>query len=285
MTRRNSLIRLADNPYAEEDEMGMPSPGDLGGEEEEDPMDDLDMGGMDPMAKGRRLHGPRVKLSLEDVGSMVQRLYKSSAQQTEILASLASSMGIIGKAISARLEKDDEDDKDDKEDKAVRKARVGKQFESDTAVGGAVSEAAERGRADDETMNDPGLQDPAGATEMKGKVAKDDAAGNFGEKDDDIPGNRSLSPDDKDKDAGEILIQGDASDGPGAQVNAAFDVIFDNYMLRKGLIRKSAGPMIGVGGAPPAPDMDELNKRARGMSFQDLNRLRVQVGELSGGLI
>lgn len=277
---KKSLIRLADNPFEEEE---------LPIEEEPEVEDDLEAG-MYSMAKGRRMRGPRVKLSANDVNATLASVEKALADNAEITATLAGAVSKLGKGVVALLSKEDEDD-DDKDDSKKDKARASKQFESDTSIGGDKSEGEDRGRVDDETMNDPGLQDPKGATEMKGgKVAKDDAASSFGEKDDDMPGNRELSPDDKDKDAGEILVQGDAGDGPGTQVSAALKADLDqavsSVFAKHGIIKKAAGPMTGSGSPEGnVPDVDSLFAQARNMSFKELNDMRVQAGELSGGLI
>ena len=56
-------------------------------------------------------------------------------------------------------------------------------------------------------------------------------------------------------------------------------------MVRGGLIKKAAARGIGVRTEDPQPDLNKLEERARGMSFQELNRMRSQCGELPTGVV
>lgn len=282
MSKRSPLIRLADNPFAE-DELGdeLAPPEELPEEELPPEEDDLEMG----MYKGRRVSGPRTKMAASAV--RLARIERAVADQSETVASLARSVSILGKAVLATLRKEDEDEDEDKEDKSVRKGKVGKQYESETDIGGTKDVGEDR-TADDETMNAPGLQDECGATELKARVAKDDASGNFGEKDEDIPGNRPAGIDEKDKSPEEYLIQGDTSAGTGPvskAVTAELDKAIAGVLAQHGIVRKAAGPRPGTGSPEPTVEVDALFERARGMTFRELNAWRAQVGDISAGVI
>ena len=284
MSKRRSLIRLSDNPYGDEDELAPPSD-ELGGDEEEEapfgeePEDD--MSGMYSMRKGRKVSGPRLKLSTEQRLSGIENAMVSLA---ETVASLAQSSSTVGKAVLARLQKDDDEDEDD--ESKTDKRRVRKQYESDTGIGDTKDVGDDR-TAEDETKNDLGITE--GDLTKGRRLAKDDAAGNFGEKDDDIPGNKVAGIDEKDKGPEDYLLQGDSSDGPGPTVSnavrAEIDKAVSEVYARHGIVMKAQGPRTGTGSSSPTLDVDGLFAAARGMSFQELNRKRVEIGELPAGLI
>lgn len=121
----------------------------------------------------------------------------------------------------------------------------------------------------------------------RGRISKDDAASSFGEKDEDIPGNRQLDPDHKDKDAGEYLIQGGPSDGQAVQ--KALRKAVRAELISAGLIRKADGPRVGANTklekSAPAPTQAELFEKMKGRSFREINQLRVELGDLPAGII
>jgi hypothetical protein len=303
MSSRRSLIRLSDNPYGDEDElapqgaddMGMGGGGDEGGEDEqpfgEEPEED-EMSGMYSMQKGRRVSGPRVKLSLSErtLFNGQRRIENAIVDLAESVASLAKSNSTVVKSL-LRKEEDEDEEKDEKEDKArVGKARVRKEdYESETGIGG-TKDAGEDRTSEDETKNELGITE--GDLTKGRKLAKDDAASSFGEKDDDIPGNREAGVDEKDKSPEDILIQGDSSAGPGptsvsnsAQLQNELNKAVAAVYARHGLVMKAQGARIGTGGVGNEPSMADMSERARALSFKELNRKRVELGDLPDGLI
>lgn len=298
--RQQRRLRLSANPMALEDPLAVP------GMEEEEPLLPPEEGPVDyeqpeieggmyraRMSRGRAVSGPRTKLASQ---GQVGRIEAAVVELAENQASMARSIAGLAKAVISR--KDDEDEDDDKEDKSVKKSRTAK---ARATKGNVESAFKPYGDGHDEgdpesqdpeesTMNEPGLQDPKGSKEVKGKVAKDDASGNFGEKDDTVPGNREAGVDEKDKPAEEYLIQGDAGDGPGPvskAVQAELDAAVSTVLAKHGIVKKAVGPAPGNSAVETGeqPDMDGLFDTARAMSFSDLNRIRVESGELPRTLI
>lgn len=285
---RGRGLRLSANP------MDLQDPNELPYEEEpmmpedelpyeEEPEDEAGM------YKGRRVSGPRTKLAS---AGQVGRIEAAVVELAENQAAMARSIAGLAKAF---LRKEDEDEEDEKEDKALRKGQVAKrqvrkQTESDfTPYGGLEDEGDPESQDPEEsTMNEPGLQDPKGATELanaRKALRKDDASSNFGEKDGDIPGNRPADIDEKDKPAEEYLIQGDAGDGPGPvskALRAELDKAFDQVLAKHGIVKKAVGPAPGNSQVETGaePDLDVLFDRARGMSFSELNAVRAASGDL-----
>jgi len=295
------LIRLAENPLEVDEE----PVDELLGDEEEYGGDEVEGG----MYRGRRMSGPRTKLAARlDTSELENRLgdiEKALTDQSETVLSLARSVAKLVKALPIRKQDEDEDeDEDEKEEKALRKARTRKAHvrkeESDFQPYGGeqADEEPESDHPEEETAQEPGLVDMAGAAEVgkakRGKggrfVSKDDAASSFGEKDEDIPGNRPVVPDDKEKEAGEYLIQGEAGDGPGPvskAVQADIQKAVDGILAKHGIIRKAAAPRVGSSQVETgdAPDMDAMFDKVRGMSFREIAQLRIASGELSGSAI
>jgi hypothetical protein len=296
MRKSRSLIRLADNPFGDEelappgaeDELG----GDMGGGMPEDPFaedgeDEMGEDSMYQMRKGRKLRGPRVKLSLEQRQA---NLEKGVADLAETVASLAKSTSFLGKAVLARLQKEEDEDEDDaKEDKArVRKgtAKVRKaDYESDTGVG-ATKDVGDDRTSQEETENETGITE--GELTL-GRVRKDDAAGNFGEKDEDMPGNAPAGIDEKDKSPEDYLLQGGPGDGPGPQVSAAFKADLEKAIAgvysSHGILRKAQGPRTGTGSGAAAQGDEAAFARIKDLSFKQLNQMRTDLGLLPNGLI
>jgi len=301
MRNSRSLIRLADNPFGDE-EMAPPG-GDLGGDlgdgmgggMDEDPFgeegeDEMGGGGMYEMRKGRRVRGPRMKLSASDT-LRLSNIEKAVADLAETVASLAQSTSFVGKAVLSRLRKDwdeDKDDDDEKEDKAkVGKAKVRKaDYESDTGVGGTKDVGDDR-TAEEETKNETGITE---GELTNARVRKDDAASSFGEKDDDMPGNKEAGIDEKDKGPEDYLIQGGAGDGPGpTSLSNAFRADLDkavaSVLASHGVIRKAQAPRTGTGAQVRGKDDEAVFADFKAMSFSDLNKIRGELGLLPRGLI
>jgi hypothetical protein len=290
MKKGRSLIRLSDNPYGGDEDPLDPTGGELGGDDEEEeapfgeeaPEED-EMSGMYSMRKGRRVSGPRVKLSLEKLDNRMTGIERAVVDLAETVSSLAQSNSVVGKAVLARLRKDDEkDEEDEKEDKASLR----KDYASDTGIGDTKDVGDDR-TSEEETKNEVGITE--GDLTKNRRLAKDDAASSFGEKDDDMPGNKPAGIDEKDKSPEDYLLQGGASDGPGPTVSAALKADLAKaaaaVYARHGIVMKASGPRPGTGGSEPTTDVDDLFARARNMSFRELNRKRVEVGDLPDGLI
>lgn len=299
-TLSKRAVRLSANPLSLDDELDVV---DVPDAPEEDPFaeDEGDDFGEEEQlfqsrkaVKGRRVSGPRTKLDNSSRG-----MYKA-------LVTLAENQTLLAKSVAALVAKNDEEDEDSKEDKSLRKSRMRKgrvSKESDFASGdfdpyGDTDDEGDPLTNDPEesTRNEPGLQDMQGTTELtnarkslrKSRIAKDDAASSFGEKDDDIPGNRDAGIDDKDQPAERYLIQGDAGDGPGPVSKAVVEKAVSQVLSDMGLLRKSVAPSVGnstIQRGNSEPDVDELFKKAREMSFAELNSIRTASGLLPNAII
>lgn len=270
MSKASTLIKLAPNPEDEfggglgEDptgSMGDQGPGDL--EFYDDMADDSAGGELEDMAyKGRSVHGPRTKLASAD--DRMGRIEQS-------LGSLAKSVNALAKVQKAMLDKsfgDDEQDPMDVEDE------------------------------DDEALN---LAKTDKSVAQASKVAKDDAASSFGEKDDNAPGNRPYDQTDPGED--DTIIQGGPSAGPGPiskaegqYMTAAQLQSMVNRSVRQALdaagvsrINKSVAPGVGASTkldkSERPVDMTKLASDLKGRSFAEINKLRVEVGDLPAGVI
>jgi hypothetical protein len=278
-----SLIKLAENPLQLE-------------EEKEGKM-------VNNISKGRTVRGPRTKLS------MAERIDRMERNQV----SIAKALRTIAKGLYGAADDDDEhepmdepmDDYDEDEDPmAIDDIDDDDEDElsldddeylgSDFAPYGGEKTKGERPADDteqDEPEDVPGVSWEGDLTKTrkrrvgKAKVSKDDSSSNFGEKDDDIPGNRQLVPDKKNKDAGEYLIQGGSGDGQSAFSKAQLQAIaniFRSELRRASMVRKAEAPGVGTRdskiekGVDQDRMFDELKKR----SFKEINALRVEIGDL-----
>lgn len=299
-TAQRRRLRLSANPMDLEDPL-LEDPM-LDPMEEEEPMgyepEEVE-GGMyrAQVTRGRRVSGPKTKLM---ASQSMRRMESAVVELAENQASMARSIAGLAKAVLTKG--DDSDDEDEgKEDKALRKgsgthkaqARKGADVGSGFQPYGEGSDEGdpESQTSEESTMNEPGLQDPKGkSTVGKGGVKKDDASGNFGEKDSDVPGNREAGIDEKDKPAEEYLIQGGpgAGTGPvGKAVTEDLNKAVAGVLAEHGLIKKAVAPAPGNSAIETGeqPNMDDLFDQARGMSFGELNRIRVESGELPRTLI
>lgn len=117
-------------------------------------------------------------------------------------------------------------------------------------------------------------------------LRKDDEATSFGEKDDDIPGNRPVDQTDRPED--QYILQGGSGAGPGPVSKAAFQravsAEVQKHLANAGLLRKSDGP--GVGGDSMLKksfkpvDVDGLKTDMSRRSFSEIAKFREEVGDL-----
>ena len=288
-----SLIKLADNPLELDDK-----------DEKESKMAKDDT----KTNKGRKVSGPRMKLSDQE---RFDRLERSVGTISRAVRTMAKGMykmppdeGMGGGGMGG-MEDDYEEDADpmavddiDMEDED--ELELGDDYYgSDFDPYGGEEDKPERG--EDDTLQDqpediPGISARGNAVgkakSSKSKVAKDDAASSYGEKDSDIPGNRPADMDKKDKDAGEYLIQGGPGDGPGPVSKAtvrAISQIVRSELRRAGTLRKAETPGVGARDSKvdkaEAVDVDQLQNQMRGRSFQEINRFRVEIGDLPAGIL
>lgn len=262
MSKTSTLIKLAPNP---EDEFGgdgfggdpTGSMGDQGTGDLEFYDDELE----DMAYKGRSVHGPRTKLASEDRMTRIE----------QSIGSLAKSVNALAKVQKAMLEKsfgDDEQDPMDVEDE------------------------------DDEALN---LSKTSKSVAQASQVAKDDAASSFGEKDDDTPGNRPYDQTNPGED--DTIIQGGPSAGPGPisksegqYMTAAQLQTMINRSVRQALdaagvsrINKSVAPGVGASSkldkSERPVDVAKLAGDLKSRSFSEINKLRVELGDLPAGVI
>ncbi len=290
MARVQRRLRLSANPLDLEDPMMEEQPMGVPGEEEmyEDPAE-LEQGSMyrSRVRRGKPVRGPKTKLMASE--AILDRMENAVVELAENQASMARSIAGLAKAVLTKADDDDDDD-DSKEDKSRTASKdAGSDFQP---YGGTKDDGSPEARNSEEsTQNEAGLQDPKGTSEVgKAKTNKDDASGNYGEKDNDIPGNRQADVDEKDKPAEEYLIQGGPGDGTGPvskAVQTELDNAVSSVLAKHGILKKAVGPAPGNATVETgaAPNMDELFDQARGMSFSDLNNIRVASGELPRTLI
>ena len=272
VSKTSTLIKLAPNPEDEfgDDGLGEDPTGSMGDQGTgdldfyDDMAEDSAADEMEDLAfKGKRVHGPRTKLA--SAGDRISRIEQS-------IGSLAKSVNALAKVQKAMLEKgfgeEDEQDPmeiDDEDEEALNLARTNK------SVGTAS------------------------------KVAKDDAASSFGEKDSDAPGNRPYDQTDPGED--DTIIQGGPSAGPGpisksegTYVTQAQLMTMINRGVRQALdaagvsrINKSVAPGVGASTkldkSESPVDMAKLSGDLKGRSFSEINKLRVELGDLPAGVI
>lgn len=257
------------------------------------------------VSKGRRVSGPRTKLAAE---VRLESLEKA-------VIDLAESVAIVAKAIvkneddmmaSPPVEDDEMSDED-----ADAPIDLADDFDGDFTPYGDETDAGSAANEGEDTENELGIHDgdltkalrkaavATGRTASKARVRKDDAASSFGEKDDDITGNRPLDSDNKGRPAEDYLIQGDSGDGPGPVNKALLNKAVRDELARMGIVRKARSPrpadsQIGKADDEVAytlPDgtvlkgWDAVRERARGMSFQELNRMRIALGDMPAGIL
>ena len=285
---QNSLIKLAENPSqiekADDDSMDYE-------EEEESSMDEVN--------KGRTVSGPRTKLS-NAAEDRFSRIENSITELAKAVSDVAKSNAALIKGFGGGgfPPAQEEQPMPPMEDDFGGEMGGGDEFgaEDDLDLGaenmfggnfdpyGGDQQADMRG-------GDVTMQLRPDQMVRNAKVAKDDSSSNFGEKDSDIPGNRKLVPDDKEKSAEEVLIQGGPSAGYSvnkAQLNAIAKAVAAE--LRKSTVAKSAqSPEVSnsqiAKAQPETFDVDALMQSAVKKSFGELNRERVKMGLLADGIL
>jgi hypothetical protein len=249
------LLRLADNPEGDDEE----SLESLLSEDEGD--DDED--------------------SAESLETKVSSLSKALREQATLMLDLTRSMSALTKHVMAL--DSDEDSEEDEEAPEEDEFELGESAtESDFSPYGDsdLGSPESYSGSEEDTKNVPGLVSMA----RKAKVDKDDASSNFGEKDSDVPGNPPITPDTKDWPADATII-------PKSKMGPTLKKLFDENaeikaaLVSAGIIKKAVGPTVGKTPSEPTPDLGELEDRARGMSFQEINRFRVAVGDLPDSII
>jgi len=272
MSNKRRLLKLADNPVAKQDE-----PEDL---------DEL-------------LEEPEEEEEEPSVEELIADMRKSQAETARIMLSLTRSLSAVVKHVMAlqsdegedALEAttstpDSENDVMEKQESATEseftpygesdlgEPETGADTEEEPAVPAAESERAE---------SDPGLVSLQRKS-RKSVVRKDDASSNFGEKDSDVPGNPAVTPDTKDWPEDQTVIP--HSDlAPTLQKLQKENREMREAMVAAGFIKKAQPRGVGARTGDPEPDLQKLEERARGMSFQELNRMRSQCGDLPTGIV
>jgi hypothetical protein len=133
--------------------------------------------------------------------------------------------------------------------------------------------------------------DHAAITKATGLVFKDDKWSNFGDKDSDVPANAPVTPDTKDWDEDFSVVPGSGNapasvKGIGSVAKALESLGIDKGQVDKlfegvGIIRKAQSPTVGAGATGDGPqNIDNLEEKARGMSFGQLNQMRIDTGNL-----
>lgn len=121
----------------------------------------------------------------------------------------------------------------------------------------------------------------------KAVIRKDDATGDsFGEKDDDLIGNRPFDQTERDDYA--TLINGESSDGPGPITKSYVDGIVakavSDTLASVGI--NSTAPSVGGGSmlskSMSSVDVDGLKADFANRSFAEINRARDEMGDLGG---
>jgi hypothetical protein len=291
VSKTSTLIKLAPNPEDGDDGFGGDPTGSMGdqGTGDNEYYDDMAEGDaaddMDDLAyKGKRVHGPRTKLASSD--DRMGRIEQS-------LGALAKSVNALAKVQKAMLTKDFDDEGFDDE---AEDEDEGEQDPMD--VQDMDEDALNLAR----TSKSKASKSKGPKTSKAGsKVAKDDAASSFGEKDDTAPGNRPYDQTNPGED--DTIVQGGPGAGPGpiskgqgTFVTAARLEAMINRGVRQALdaagvsrINKSVAPGVGSSSkldkSERAVDMAELSKGLRNRSFSEINRLRVELGDLPAGVI
>lgn len=261
------LLKLAENPVAEEDDDDLESLlGDESDEEDE----------------------PSLK---EEIAEM----RKSQTETAKIMLSLTRSLSAIAKHVMALQSSDEEEELEattstpDSEEDVMEKGESA--TESDFSPYGSsdlgepdegVTETPAMSAASSErAASDPGLVSLKAKSSQKSVVRKDDSSSNFGQKDSDIPGNPPVTPDTKDWPADQSVIPHSGLSPTLkkeiAEIRAA--------LVSAGIIKKAQSPTPGVRTEEKALDLQALEDRARNMTHRELNHWRIACGELPAGIV
>ncbi len=240
----------------------------------------------------------------------IQNLYKAQDDRDDMILQLARGVQKLAKRVLTLEADDDDETEEEKEDKAVPARQVKNEApEGDFTVGGDDDMG-------DEIQPGPPAQTPGltagqpqgiaqkAAAVMKannvdaaviakatGLIWKDDKWSNFGDKDNDVPANAPVTPDTKDWDEEFSVVPGSGNapasvKGIGSVAKSLEDIGFDKSAVDKlfegkGFIRKAAAPTVGAGATGDGPPtIDTLEERARGLTFNQLNHMRQEAGDL-----
>lgn len=268
------LLKLAANPeVAKQDEEDLESLlGDEDVEEEEEEAAPFEEEFAD-MRKSQA-ETSRILLSLTRSVSALFKHVMAKEEEEEILPEATTSTPDSPEDVMVKQESATESEFSPYGSSDLGEPDVPEETETDPALEGAAKENAD---------TDPGLVSLA-KKGGKSKVEKDDASSNFGEKDSDLPGNPAVTPDTKDWPADQTVIP--HSDlAPTLQKLLKRVNAMQKVMVAKGLIKKAQPRGIGVRTDDAQPDLPELEEQARGMTFQELNRMRSQCGDLPRGIV
>lgn len=303
------LLKLAENPLTlSEDEDSMDY-----SEEAEDSMDD-------ELDKGKKVSGPRTKLSnsndLATLANTVGNLAKGVRAIAQSQAVILKHMEMADPAMGGGMppQKPQMPPQDDFGGGADPMGGGGDDFGAEDELGGPDDLDLDMMGGNFNPYGDE-MEDPMRGGDVTQQVAypygmakaiagaviaalkKDDSSSNFGEKDSDIVGNRPLNPDDKDKSADQVLIQGGSGAGPGpvskAFVNAVTKAVAAELAKTSKVSRSTTSPRIDDSTSQIAKavdtsteDVDSMIKKAAStLSFQDIARWRIQEGDLSAGIL
>ena len=242
----------------------------------------------------------------------INNLYKAVDERDDMILQLARGMQKLAKRVLV-LEDDDEDEESAEYKAAPAKKAIARKEapEGDFTVGGDDDLGDEIQQGGD--PQEPGLTagnpqgiaqkaviakalalagvDAAQIRKQTGLVLKDDKWSNYGDKDSDIPANAPVTPDTKDWDEDFGIVPGSGNapssvkgigsvskslEGLGVD-KGAIDKMFETA----GFIRKAQAPTVGAGATgDSAQPIEQLEERARGLSFGQLNDWRIETGNL-----
>ena len=250
----------------------------------------------------------------------INNLYKAVDERDDMILQLARGMQKLAKRVLVLEDDDEDDEDSSKEDKAARRVAKGQTAprkvqneapEGDFTVGGDDDLGDEIQQGGD--PQEPGLTagnpqgiaqkaviakalslagvDAAVIKQQTGLVFKDDKWSNYGDKDSDIPANAPVTPDTKDWDEDFGIVPGSGNapssvKGIGSVSKSLEKLGVDTGEINKmfetaGFIRKAAAPTVGAGAtADGAQPIEQLEERARGLTFGQLNDWRLETGNL-----
>lgn len=272
-------------------------------EEEEDDLADL-LEEDEPEALPPLEEEPEEDMMLAEI----QNLYKAQDDRDGMTLQLAKAVQKLAKRV-VQLEADEDDEE---EDKAARPRQVAKDGapEGDFTVGGD-DDMGEEIQPGPPTQT-PGLTagQPQGIaqkaeiakaleaqgvaaeviTKATGLIKKDDKWSNFGDKDSDVPANAPVTPGTMDWPEDWEIVPG-SGNAPSSvkgigSVSKALEALgvdrsqVDKLFEDKGFIRKAAPPIVGAGATGETAPVEKLEEQARGLSFHQLNAIRLESGDL-----
>lgn len=275
-----SLIRLADNPVEPEKFYT----------DEDDSQEDGDMN--DRTNKGRAVRGPRTKLASADRFDRIERAVGTLAASVQQLAKANQAMMKAG-GFDVMDDYDEDQDPmdvempDDEDEDELQLADEDGYIHSDFDPYGGEDDLGEPEEEPTEQELPTNKARVNRARVNRARLSKDDAASSFGEEDDDVPGNRPLDADNKDRPASDYVIQGGSDAGPGPVSKAVLSKAVRAELVKMGIVKSAKSPAAAgasskISKADPEPSMMDLVDSGRKLSFQQLNRARFD-GTFAGG--